>query len=153
MPRYLRPRTPGAYIFFTVALAERGSDLLVREVGRLREAVAATRAERRFAIHAFMVVPDHLHAVWTLPKGDADFSRRWRLIKSRFSRGLPMGRLRPSHEARQERGVWQRRFWGEVRPEIGSVGRFQHRTSGAPAAKPITSVMRGIMPRMSGIAT
>jgi putative transposase len=56
-------------------------------------------------------MPDHLHAVWTLPEEDADYSLRWRLIKSRFSRGLPKGRLRPSQEARQERGIWQRRYW------------------------------------------
>ena len=136
-----------------VGLAEGGGDLVVGEGGRVGEAAAATRAERRFAIHAFMVVPDHLHAVWTLPEGDADFSRRWRLIKSRFSRGLPTGRLRVSHEARQERGIWQRRFWGEVRAEIGPVERFQHRTGGAPAAKPITPATRGITRRMSGIAT
>ncbi len=111
MPNYRRPKVPGATIFFTVALADRGSDLLVREVGALREAVRATRAERPFAIDAWVVLPDHLHAVWTLPAGDRDFSTRWRLIKTRFSRALPMGPRRASHVARQERGVWQRRFW------------------------------------------
>ena len=89
MSRYLRPRAPGACIFFTVALAERESDLLVREIGRLREAVAATRSERPFGIDAFVVMPDHLHCVWTLPEGDADYSVRWRLIKGRFAAGLP----------------------------------------------------------------
>ena len=58
-----------------------------------------------------MVLPDHLHTVWTLPKDDADFSTRWRLIKSRFSRGMPKGRTWSSHEKRMERGIWQRRFW------------------------------------------
>ncbi|OYX42133.1 MAG: transposase [Rhodobacterales bacterium 32-67-9] len=111
MSNYLRPRIPGATVFFTVALAARGSDLLVHEVGRLREALAATRAERWFGIDAWVVMPDHLHCVWTLPEGDADYSVRWRLIKSRFSRDLPKGRLRASHEARQERGIWQRRYW------------------------------------------
>lgn len=153
MSTCLRPRIPGVPVFFTVCLAERGSHLLAGEVGRLRDAVAATRAERPFAIDAFVVMPDHLHAVWTLPEGDTDYSVRWRLIKSRFSRGLPKGRLRVSHEARQERGIWQRRYWGEVRAEIGPVDRFQHRTGGAPAAKPITSATRGITRRMSGIAT
>ena len=111
MPNYLRPRVPGATIFFTVALAERGSDLLVREVGRLREAVQATRTERPFRIDAWVVLPDHLHCVWTLPGGDADFSTRWGAIKGRFSRGLHAGRMRSSHEARREKAVWQRRFW------------------------------------------
>lgn len=112
MPRYLRPRTPGACIFFTVALAERGSDLLVREVGRLREAVAATRAERRFAVDAFVVMPDHLHAVWTLPEGDADYSVRWKEIKTRFTKSVGIvGRRNPSKFEKGEAGLWQRRFW------------------------------------------
>lgn len=111
MPNYLRPKQNGATVFFTVTLAARGEDLLVREVERLREAVRATRRERPFAIEAWVVLPDHLHAVWTLPENDRDFSTRWRLIKSRFSMGLPHGPLRPSHHARQERGIWQRRFW------------------------------------------
>ena len=111
MSRYLRPRAPGASVFFTVALADRRSRLLVAEVAALRKAVRATKDERPFRIDAWVVLPDHLHALWTLPEGDADYSTRWRLIKTRFSRGLPVGPLKPSHEARHERGIWQRRFW------------------------------------------
>ena len=143
MSQYRRPRRPGALIFFTAALARRGSDLLVGEIDRLREAVRITRAERPFGIEAWVVLPDHLHCIWTLPEGDADYSTRWRLIKSRFSGGLPPGRLRESHVARQKRGIWQRRFWGEARPENGPVDRFQRRTREAPAAKPIISGRRG----------
>ncbi|MGL4236261.1 REP-associated tyrosine transposase [Tabrizicola sp.] len=111
MSRYLRPRIPGASVFFTVGLADRRMRTLVEQVDALREAVRVTKAERPFRIDAWVVLPEHMHAVWTLPEGDADYSVRWRLIKSRFSRGLPLGPLRPSHAARQERGVWQRRFW------------------------------------------
>jgi putative transposase len=111
MPHYIRPRIPGASVFFTVALADRSGRLLVEHVDSLRSAVRQTRHERPFRIEARVVLPDHLHAVWTLPEGDADYSLRWRLIKARFSRELPTGRLRASHEARQERGLWQRRFW------------------------------------------
>jgi putative transposase len=111
MSRYLRPRHPGARIFFTVTLADRRARTLVAEVDRLREAVRVTRDERPFRIDAWVVLPDHLHAIWTLPEGDADYAARWRLIKSRFSRGLPEGRQRLSHLARQERAIWQRRFW------------------------------------------
>jgi putative transposase len=111
MPTYRRPQVYGARVFFTVALADRGSRLLVDEVGRLREAVRVTRAERPFGIDAWVVLPDHLHCVWTMPAGDADFPTRWRLIKTRFSRGLPAGRRRESHVARAERGIWQRRYW------------------------------------------
>lgn len=111
MSGYVRPRVAGASVFFTVTLQERGGWVLVDEVARLREAVAMTKAERPFRIDAFVVLPDHLHRVWTLPEGDSDFSTRWRLIKARFSRGLPMGARRASHKRRQERGIWQRRFW------------------------------------------
>lgn len=111
MSQYLRPRIPGATVFFTVALADRGSDLLVRQVDQLRRAVAVTLRQRPFGIEAWVVLPDHLHTIWTLPEGDHDFSTRWRLTKSQFSRGLPRGPLRPSHVTRQERGIWQRRFW------------------------------------------
>ena len=111
MPNYIRPKSTGASVFFTVTLQDRGAHLLVDHVERLREAVAVTKAERPFQIEAWVVLPDHLHCVWTLPGGDRDFSTRWRLIKSRFSRGLSPGHLRSSHVARQERGIWQRRFW------------------------------------------
>ena len=78
----------------------------------LRAAVAATRQRYPFTIDAFVVLPDHLHAVWTLPPGDCDFSTRWRLIKSRFAKALPkQERLSAVRAARGERGIWQRRFW------------------------------------------
>lgn len=111
MSHYLRPRVPGASVVFTVTLADRRSPLLVEHLSASREAVRQTMAERPFRIDAWVVLPDHLDAVWRLPEGDADYSLRWRLIKARFSRGLPVGPLRDSHVARQERGIWQRRFW------------------------------------------
>lgn len=111
MSKYLRPTATAQSVFFTVALAARGDDLLLREIERLRQAVRITRSERPFVIEAWVVLPDHLHAIWTMPSGDGDYATRWRLIKSRFSAGLPKGPLRASHIARQERGIWQRRFW------------------------------------------
>lgn len=111
MARYIRPVRSGATISFTVALARRGAPLLIRHIDTLRSAVRATRAARPFEIRAWVVLPDHLHAIWTLPKGGRDFSTRWSVIKARFSRAVPMGARRDSHIARRERGVWQRRFW------------------------------------------
>ena len=98
-------------MFFTVALAARGTTLLVDKIDLLRDAVRRTMAERQFVVDAWVVLPDHMHAVWTMPAGDRDYGLRWRLIKSRFSMGLPKGVLRHSHIARNERGIWQRRFW------------------------------------------
>ena len=87
LPPPPRPRAPGASVFFTVALADRRSWLLVDEVAALRKAVRATKDERPFRIEAWVVLPDHLHTLWTLPEGDADHSTRWRLIKTRFRAG------------------------------------------------------------------
>lgn len=80
MSRYIRPNIPGATVFFTVTIADRTSDNLVREVEALRKAVRQTRAERPFRIDAFVVLPDHLHCIWTLPERDADYSTRWSVV-------------------------------------------------------------------------
>jgi putative transposase len=88
MSRYIRPKVPGASVFFTVNLADRGARTLVEHVDALREAVRATKAERPFRIDAWVVLPDHMHAVWTLPEGDADYSVRMAAIKARFTRAL-----------------------------------------------------------------
>ncbi len=112
MANYIRPNRPGASIFFTVALADRGSDLLVREVATLREAVAHTKALRPFQIDAWVVLPDHIHAVWTLPSDDADFSTRWKDIKTHFTKAVGQTGLRSQSKlAKGEAGIWQRRFW------------------------------------------
>ena len=111
MPDYHRPLVRGATIFFTVTLADRRSDLLVREIGLLRGAFRRTLEQRSFLVDAIVVLPDHLHAILTLPADEHDYASVWRQIKSRFSRQLPKGRLRNSHIARAERGIWQRRFW------------------------------------------
>jgi putative transposase len=112
MPQYLRPYVPGATVFFTLALAMRKSDLLVRDIGRLREAVRVTRADWPFAIPAMVVLPDHLHAVWQLPAQDAHYATRWRLIKARFSAGLAVAERRSASKvSKAEKGIWQRRYW------------------------------------------
>jgi putative transposase len=111
MSNYQRPNVPGATVFLTVTLAEKGSDLLLREIAALRDAVRVTRERRPFRIDAWVVLPDHMHCVWTLPAGDADLGGRVGQIKAGFSRVLPEGRLRASHILRREKGIWQRRFW------------------------------------------
>ena len=112
MPNYRRLRAPGGPHFFTLRLRRRDSDLLVREIDRLRAAFAETRALRPFALEAVTVLPDHLHAVMRLPPGDADFPDRWRRIRSAFSRSLPDEPALPGDRLRPgERGLWQRRYW------------------------------------------
>jgi putative transposase len=96
MSRYLRPSVPGASIFFTVALVDRTSRLLVDEVDVLRQAVTVTKAKRPFGIDAWVVLPDHMHCVWTLPEGDADFSTRMASIKAQFTAGVRRSGFRPT---------------------------------------------------------
>lgn len=112
MPRYIRAFVPGGTFFFTVATLERRRGLLIKHVDLLRRAFAKEQARRPFRIDAIVVLPDHLHCIWTLPPGDADFSSRWHAVKSAFSRGIPEGeRLSERRSAKGERGIWQRRFW------------------------------------------
>src|SRR5689334_21573902 len=87
MPDYRRAKIKGSTLFFTVVLADRSSALLVEEIERLRGAYQLTQGRQPFETVAICVLPDHLHAIWTLPEDDADFSARWALIKSAFSRG------------------------------------------------------------------
>lgn len=118
--RYRRANVKGGTYFFTVNLAERKLRLLVDYVDVLRNAVKMVKQKHPFYIDAFVVLPDHLHAMWTLPEGDADFATRWMLIKGNFSRGIAKGeRCNASRIKKSERGIWQRRYWEHwIRDEI-----------------------------------
>jgi len=112
MSHYRRLKIEGGLFFFTLGLADRGSDLLVRQVERLRHAYAAAQERLPFETVAICILPDHIHALWQLPDGDADFPSRWSLIKSGFWRGLPAVKLRSASKmAKREKGIWQRRYW------------------------------------------
>ena len=110
MPRYVRTKH-GSVFFFTVVLADRSSDLLVDEIDRLRQVYRTIQRRRPFETIAVCVLPDHLHAVWALPEGEADFSTRWSLIKSGFSRGMGSISRSASKAAKRQKGIWQRRYW------------------------------------------
>ena len=112
MPDYRRNRVAGGTYFFTVNLFDRNSSLLVAQIDTLRAIVRGVRARFPFHIDAWVVLPDHMHCLWTLPEGDADFPRRWRAIKIGFSKSLPNLEPRsPVRIERGERGIWQRRYW------------------------------------------
>lgn len=107
-----RNRVPGGTYFFTVNLFDRQSGLLVEHIDVLRDAIRKTRQSRPFHIDAWVVLPDHLHCIWTLPEHDADYSGRWRAIKKAFSKSIPQNEQRTAVQfKRKERGIWQRRFW------------------------------------------
>src|ERR1700730_5562210 len=110
MPRYVRAKIKGSIFFFTVALSERSSNLLVEQVDRLRRVYRSVQQVRPFETIAICVLPDHVHALLALPEDDADFSTRWNLIKGGFSRGLVAADSRSASKiAKREKGIWQRR--------------------------------------------
>jgi putative transposase len=112
MSRYRRTRFARGTYFFTVTLADRSSDLLVRQADLLRQVYSVVRKRYPFETIAICILPDHLHAIWSLPANDADFSVRWSQIKSGFSRQLPASTARSDSKIRhREKGIWQRRYW------------------------------------------
>jgi putative transposase len=112
MTDYRRYYVEGGSYFFTVNLEDRKRKLLTENIEALREAFNVVKKAHPFRIDAVVILPDHLHTIWTLPTGDDKFGLRWRQIKSRFSRSLDKGeRVSPSRLRKQERGIWQRRFW------------------------------------------
>jgi putative transposase len=88
MNDYRHNRVPGGTFFFTVRLIERGSTLLTDHFSAFGEAMRQARAKRPFHVDAWVVLPDHAHAIWTLPPGDHDCASRWRAVKIAFSKAL-----------------------------------------------------------------
>ena len=112
MTDYRRDLTPGATWFFTLTLADRKSRLLVEHIALLRGAFRYAMQRHPWTIDAIVILPDHLHAICSLPEDDGDYALRWRLIKSAFSRALPNTEaISESRQRKSERGIWQRRYW------------------------------------------
>src|SRR3954470_15011725 len=105
MTDYRRNFIAGGCFFFTVNLADRRVRFLTQYIDELRTGFRETRKNHSFTTEAMVVLPDHLHTVWTLPEGDADFATRWRLINRHF------GQPSSWRAAKGERGIWQRRYW------------------------------------------
>ena len=116
MRHYIRAHTPGATYFFTLTLADRSASWLVDHIDALRSAFRDVKRRHPFQLDAVVVLPDHLHALWTLPEDDADFGTRWMLIKQGFTKRLhAQGVLDPRSASVRgihgELGLCQRRFW------------------------------------------
>ncbi len=117
MANYRRAVVPGGTFFFTLVTYNRRPWLTSPAARRLlRKSFRVVRSDRPFAVDGIVLLPDHLHCIWTLPRGDSDFATRWRLIKGGFTRawlagggaeeGVSVGRA-----VQGGRGVWQRRFY------------------------------------------
>jgi putative transposase len=113
MPNYRRYWIEGGCYFFTINLLERHENrLLVQHIALLRDVVKRVRARYPFHIDGWVVLPEHMHCIWTLPKGDDDYALRIRLIKTLFSKKLPRTERRSAvRQTKGERGIWQRRYW------------------------------------------
>jgi putative transposase len=123
--RYRRANVKGGTYFFTVVTFNRIKIFSSADnVALLRATIKQVMQKHPFQIDAFVLLPDHLHCIWTLPRQDADFSMRWRLIKSYFSRNFgqkvvgwveernPTKRAYiASRQKKNEKQIWQRRFW------------------------------------------
>jgi len=111
MPNYRRIKIEGGCFFFTVCLADRRATTLVDHIGELKEAWHWTKARMPFSSPAWVVLPDHIHCIWKLPEGDADYGLRWSLLKSHFTRAMATHKMVPKGQRKGERSLWQRRFW------------------------------------------
>lgn len=128
---YRRAKTPGATYFFTVVTYQRQHIFNHPDcIQILRQAFRTVKQNHPFTIEAMVVLPDHLHCIWTLPPDDADFSKRWRLIKSEFTRHCPTRFRREQSATRQHKGeqaLWQRRFWEhQLRDETDFVRHIEY---------------------------
>ena len=117
MSHYRRSLTGGATFFFTVNTYQRQAILTLPDVRTaLREAINHVRETMPFSVDAWVLLPDHLHTIWTLPANDAAYGKRWGIIKAHVSRccaHMVEGTTprNQSRAKRRERNLWQRRFW------------------------------------------
>ncbi len=129
----IRPNVPGGTYFFTVHLQDQNSDLLVSHIDLLRHATRLCVNRWPVAIDAAVVLPSKLHMIWTLPEGDTDFSKRWRMIKSTFSRHAPApAYVPPSQQRRGGKGIWQRGFWEHSIRDEQDLALHMHLIRSAP---------------------
>ncbi|HEY6529730.1 MAG TPA: transposase [Cellvibrionaceae bacterium] len=117
MANYRRLYTSGASYFFTLVTYRRQPILCDESIRTtLRKAIEQTREKYPFEINAWVLLPDHLHTIWTLPPGDADYSLRWQQIKRKVSLAVGKEYKRadlqsPSKTKHRESTLWQRRYW------------------------------------------
>ena len=133
MPNYRSTYIQGGCWFFTVNLQNSRSNLLLDEIVKFRLAYAQTQNHHPFQTNAIVILPNHIHAIWTLPRHDTDYSMRWRRVKSLFSKSLPKDEVRTNVQLKRgERGIWQRRFWEHAIRDENDFERHVHYCYGNP---------------------
>lgn len=127
---YRRNLQQGGTYFLTLCLADRNSDLLITHIDRLRFAYQKIQTKMPFKTEAIVILPDHIHALWTLPQDDCDYSNRVRLFKTYFTKQLDLQSKLTHHASRlskNESGIWQRRFWEHtIRDEQDFYNHFNY---------------------------
>jgi putative transposase len=125
--RYRRSKSPGTTYFFTVVTYRRRPFLCAPDaIDLLRKAFKTVKAAHPFAMDAIVILPDHLHCLWTLPDGDADYSTRWMAIKAYFTRRCPPALKTARSRSllhKREQTLWQHRFWEH---QIRNEEDFEH---------------------------
>jgi putative transposase len=155
--KYRRAFVSGGSFFFKLVTEKRRPLFASAEaVDVLRSAFRSVRSTRPFALDAIVVLPDHLHCIWTLPPGDADFSTRWRLVKIGFTKHCdPALRPAPSgvQTRRQEQELWQHRYWEHMLRDEADFDRHveyihynpvKHGYVASPLEWPHSSFLRNI---------
>lgn len=122
MTEYRRNFVKGGSYFFTVALADRSQNLLVDHIDVLRKAFRHVKAEYPFVLDAMAVLPEHLHCIWTLPAGNANYPDRWRRIKAAFSRSLPHCSPRSLSKIRRVSAAFGSAVIGSIHYEMMTIG-------------------------------
>ena len=167
MPDYRRLYQHGGTWFFTVVTFHR-RPLLQEDycVSLLSNCLEHVKQRHPFVIDAQVILPDHLHCIWTLPAGDTDFSTRWNLVKGEFSRryGQEFEAVPSSRKRRREQTVWQRRFWEHLVRDQEDFNRLcdyihynpvKHGLAKSPVEWPHSTcsdfVVKGLYPRDWGL--
>ena len=139
MTKYRRACVPGGTYYFNACLADPASTLLVDQVQLLRHAVSLCQKQRPFTINAAVVLPAQVQMIWTLPPDDADYAARWRMIKSTFSRHLPVASVRGASMIRRgEKSIWQRRFQEHLIRDQDDYALHDHLIATAPLRAGLT---------------
>ncbi|GAA0199116.1 transposase [Kangiella japonica] len=111
MVQYRRNRVEGASYYFTVNLNDRSKDYLTRYIHDLRHSFRVCRASMPFTIDVTVILPEHLHCIWTLPDDGSNYSARWRKVKTTFTQRLIQQNINISKDRHGQYNLWQRRYW------------------------------------------
>ena len=133
MPHYLRAWVPGGTFFFTIATFGRRRIFNHPESRRiLGKTVNQVRRACPFSLDAWVLMPDHLHTIWTLSQEDTNYGKRIGLVKANFSKAAKTwfhdeSMMNPSRRDRRETTIWQRRFWEHtIRDEEDLARHFDY---------------------------